>query len=159
MLTCSRIKQFFRALQLDDDDILGDDKGEILDVISQVYKKYVYWQRINSAEQLNQHLKSIFVKGLPTDIYAEAFDVIVDVIHDVMKQCGLKPNIFARMPAKEIYNLVVGATEEGDHNRLVVAYALGIQKYVKATSKVRKVRNSFHPKESSFTRSRVLMAV
>lgn len=139
MLTIPRIKRFIKALEMDDDEILGDDKEDILQSLLLVGRRYSAYYKLCSNDALIQHLKSLFKKGLPKEIYDEAIDIIAEAIDIDSRENGLPIILYRNGDKKLIYNTVV-EHEKDAHNLQVVDWAFGEKRYIPPENKPKKKR-------------------
>ena len=137
MLTLPRIKRFIKALEMDDDEILGDDKEEILKSLLVVGRKYSAYFKLCSNNALIKHLMSLFKKGLPTEIYDEAIDIIAEAIDLDSRENGLPVALYRGADMKFIQSTVL-AYEKDAHNLQVVDWAFGEKRYIPPENKPKK---------------------
>lgn len=137
MLTIPRIKRFIKALEMDDDEILGDEKDTILQSLLLVGRRYSAYYKLCSNDALIKHLKSLFVKRLPSEIYDEAIDIIAEVIDEDSRENGLPIILYRNSDRKFIYETVL-EHEKDSHNLQVVEYALGEKRYIPPENKPKK---------------------
>lgn len=142
MLSPARIARFIRALEMDDDSITGKGvKQDALDALVVVGRKYALYFKECSNSALEKHLKSMFVKGLPSELYDEAVDIIANAIEVDMHDNGTPLSMY-RKAEKSLIMKVVCDHECLDHNRLVIDYVFGERRFVsieKAPKKKRRV--------------------
>lgn len=140
MLTIPRIKRFIKALEMDDDEILGDDKDAILQSLLLVGRRYSAYYKLCSNDALIKHLKTLFVKRLPAEIYDEAIDIIAEAIDIDSRENGLPIMLYRNAERKFIYQVVLDH-ENDPHNIQVVDWAFGEKRYIppeKQTTKKKK---------------------
>jgi len=137
MLTIPRIKRFIKALEMDDDEILGDDKDSILQSLLLVGRRYSAYYKLCSNDSLIKHLKTLFVKRLPSEIYDEAIDIIADAIDEDSRENGLPIVLYRNSGRKFIYEVVLDH-EKDPHNLQVVDWAFGEKRYIPPEKKAKK---------------------
>lgn len=137
MLTIPRIKRFIKALEMDDDEILGDDKEAILQSLCVVGRRYSAYYRLCSNDALIKHLKSLFKKGLPSEIYDEAIDIIAEAIDVDSKENSLPISLYRNADREFLYT-VIREHEQDTHNLLIVDYAFGEKRYIPPENKPKK---------------------
>ena len=137
MLTIPRIKRFIKALEMDDDEILGDEKDNILQSLLLVGRRYSAYYKLCSNDALVNHLKSLFVKRLPPEICDEAVDIVAEAIDEDSRENGLPIALYRRSERKFIYEVVLDH-ESDPHNLQVVDWAFGEKRYVPPEEKPKK---------------------
>lgn len=136
MLTISRIKRFIKALEMDDDSILGDEKEEILSVLISIGDKYDAYFKASSNDVLIKRIWTLFKKGLPSSIYNEATDIIMECIDIDSKSNHLPPSVYKCANSEFIYS-IVKEHENNEHNIQVVEWALGEKRYITPLEKTK----------------------
>ena len=129
MLTIPRIKRFIKAIEMDDDSILGDSKETVINTLLIIGRKYAAYKRLCSNDALVRHLKSMFKSGLPNELYDEAIDIIAEAIDQDSKENDL-PVALYRTQSRSFIQEVVREHEQDAHNLLVVDYAFGEKRYI-----------------------------
>lgn len=137
MLTIPRIKRFIKALEMDDDEILGDEKENILQSLLLVGRRYSAYYKLCSNDALIKHLKALFVKNLPSEIYDEAIDIIAEAIDIDSRENGLPIMLYRNSDRKFIYEAVL-EHEKDSHNLQVVEWAFGEKRYIPPENKPKK---------------------
>ena len=137
MLTIPRIKRFIKALEMDDDEILGDEKDNVLQSLLLVGRRYSAYYRLCSNDALIEHLKTLFVKRLPAEIYNEAIDIITEAIDEDSRENGLPIALYRDSDRRFIYGVVLDH-EKDSHNLQVVEYVFGEKRYIAPANKPKK---------------------
>lgn len=137
MLTIPRIKRFIKALEMDDDEILGDEKDSILQSLLIVGRRYSAFYKLCSNDAIIKRLKTLFVKRLPAEIYDEAIDIIMEAIDTDSRENNIPIALYRNCDRKFIYETVL-RNEKDSHNLQVVEWAFGEKRYIPPEEKVKR---------------------
>ena len=128
MLTSKRIKRFLRAVELDDDDIVGKEKDSILESLLLLTRKYERYEKSSSDSFIIKSLKSRINKKLSDEDQAEAIDIIFNCIEEDSRVNHLPVNMYSKVEVKYLGE-ILDAYEENEDNVLLAKQALFLVPY------------------------------
>ena len=123
MLTASRIKRFLRAVELDDDDIVGKEKDDILKSLLLLTRKYEKYEKSSKDSFIIKKLKSRINHKMSDEDQAEAIDIIFNCILEDSKMNHLDMVIYGSIETKYLGE-ILDTYEENEDNILLAKQAL-----------------------------------